>query len=129
MADDRAYTILRTVSASATSDGKDVIITFSTPTEDLPLAIPLGEVSVLIAMLCQAAGQAQAVVGAITQQFLESRSCEVYLDEDHLVLNFRLEGGLDLPIQIPRKLGVSLIDDLSASLDDATGSQSGKTRQ
>jgi hypothetical protein len=120
---DAPYLVPRALSASASHNGGHVIVELATNGDDLRLAIPAPEVAPLVALLVQAAGQAQGASGSAARQLpLETTDTDVQRDEHHVDIHFRLTGGLDLVMGLTPVGAARLREQLGVSLAGTTSS-------
>src|ERR1700693_4955241 len=116
MDDDAPYAILGAISAPPSRHGSHIILELSTTGDPLVIAIPVGELPAMVALLAQTSGQAHAIAGTEPDQILETVDSEVFHDQQHLDIHFRLSSGLDLPIGMTLQCAGDLRDKLAASL-------------
>src|SRR5258708_39568081 len=95
----------------------------------LHLAIPVGEVSPMIAMLSRGARDADAISGRAVAEALVAETAEARLDENGCVLRFHLADGFDFLISLPIPAADGLRNQLSASLAGGTPASPGTPLQ
>jgi hypothetical protein len=114
---------------AAHSDGSGISMTLETRTQDLIVAIPIESLTGPIARLVQAGGIADAITGESGGgRSLAATSCDVFDTGEFLQCQFRLDGGLDLPVDLPKARVADLVSRL-VELAAPESSRPSQTRQ
>lgn len=111
-------------SVSVTDDGRHALFKLRQPGGDeVTIAIPSGELMTLMSFASQASGQAQKLLQSDPKQkhVLPTEWWEIgrHPDGQHVILSFRLPGGLELSFQIHRDAAQRYRETLDATLGSA----------